>query len=257
MLRRAFALPLVLLCPYAALGCTSHVRDALRRLEQPGHAVVATTAGPNASMIYLARVDSGVIVIDLGWVGAERALRAGVRRLGGPPDRIVAVFLTHSHRDHLGAWRAVAHAPFYVSAAEVARLEGRVGHAGWIPRLAEQVQPTRGPRPGAVAIRAFSRDTAFAIGNDTVHAFLVPGHTAGSAAYLFRGVLFAGDAISHTARGRLRSARAGYSDDATAARRSLTRLWSTLESYDVRFVCTAHARCAAYTPELRRELSAP
>lgn len=40
----------------------------------------------------------------------------------------------------------------------------------------------------------FSKDTVFVFGRDTLHAFLVAGHTAGSTAYLFRGVLFVGDA---------------------------------------------------------------
>jgi glyoxylase-like metal-dependent hydrolase (beta-lactamase superfamily II) len=57
----------------------------------------------------------------------------------------------------------------------------------------------------------------FAVGADTVRAYVVPGHTAGSAAYLFRGVLFVGDAVTHTRAGGFAPARRGYSDDRRAA----------------------------------------
>ena len=88
----------------------------------------------------------------------------------------------------------------------------------------------------------------------TVRAFSMPGHTAGSVAYLFRGVLFVGDGASHSGS-RLRPARAGYSDDTRLARRSLGRVLDALPAGAVRLVCTAHARCAAYTPELRRAVT--
>lgn len=209
-------------------------------------------------MIYLARVDSGVLAIDLGWTRAAAALDRGLRRLGATREDVTAVFLTHSHRDHIGAWRAVAAAPFYVGAPEVDLLLGRAEHGGWVPRTAHRLRRTDGPRPGEVELRPFSRDTAFTFGADTLHAFLAPGHTAGSAAYLFRGVLFAGDAVSKTfLSGRLRPARAGYSDDTALARRSLADVLAKAEARGVRIVCTAHARCAPYTPELRRRLSPP
>lgn len=241
----------------ALAGCTAAARDSVRQLNAPSRAAAVTTAGPDASMIYVARVQGGVVVIDLGWVGADAALRRTLRQLGATPDDVVAVFLTHSHRDHLGAWRAVRRAPFYVGAAEVGVLAGRARYRGWIPRLAERVYPTRGPCCDSVEVRPLGRDTTVTLGADTVRAFRVPGHTAGSEAYLFRGVLFGGDAVSHTMSGALRSARAGYSDDVRGARESLRQLWIALEPYDVRMVCTAHARCAPYTPALRQALSRP
>lgn len=239
----------------ALLACAPYPRDSLPLLEEPGRAAVATTNGRNASMLYVARVDPGVIVIDLGWRGAESALRGALRRLGASERDVVAVFLTHSHRDHIGAWRAVSRAPFYVAAPEVDLLLGAAEHRGWVPRLADRMRRARGPRAGELELRPFADDTSFVFGRDTVRAFVVPGHTAGSAAYLVRGVLFAGDAVSHTSAGRLRLAKARFSADADLARRSLGRLLAGLAAYDVRVVCTAHARCARFDTALRERLS--
>ena len=254
---RARRLSRICLAGVALLACAPVPRDSLRLLEDPGRAAVATTNGRNASMLYVARLDSGVLAIDLGWRDADAALRAALRRVGASERDVVAVLLTHSHRDHIGAWRALSRAPFYLAAPEVDRLLGATEQGGWIPRLADRVRRTRGPHAGELRLRPFAGDTAFVLGRDTVRAFVVPGHTAGSAAYLFRGVLFAGDAVSHTRAGRLRPAKAGFSDDAELAGRSLTRLLGTVAAYEVRSVCTAHARCARFDAALRGRLSSP
>jgi glyoxylase-like metal-dependent hydrolase (beta-lactamase superfamily II) len=94
-------------------------------------------------------------------------------------------------------------------------------------------------------VREIGRDTALVFGPDTVRAFAMPGHTAGSVAWLVGDVLMLGDAASHApGRGRLRAARRGFSDDAAQARASLRRLRRAVAPYRVRLLCTAHARCA-------------
>jgi glyoxylase-like metal-dependent hydrolase (beta-lactamase superfamily II) len=247
------------LAAVAAGGCTAGVvRAGHRALDEPGRAAIGTGRDMNASMIYAARTSAGVIVVDLGWWGAEGALRDALRRVGAEPRDVVAVFLTHSHRDHVGAWRLVSHAPFYVAAAESPRLRGAVPHRGWVPRVVDWLRPPSLPRRGEVAVRAIGRDTAVVVGADTVRAFLVPGHTAGSTAYLVRGVLFVGDALSdRVVVGGLRPARGGYSDDTRAARASLAPLARAAAPFAPRLVCTAHARCEPATAALWRRLGVP
>jgi glyoxylase-like metal-dependent hydrolase (beta-lactamase superfamily II) len=200
-------------------------------------------------MIYAARTSAGVVVVDLGWSRADRALRDALRRVGATPDDVVAVLLTHGHRDHLGAWRAVRRATFWVGAGEAPRLRGARLADGWIPRLADRLRPPSLPRAGELRVASIAADTVLLFGTDTVHAFVVPGHTAGSAAFLLRGVLFVGDAASH-GRGGLRPARRGYTADVRLARMSLARLGRTVAPLAPRLVCTAHARCAPNTPAL-------
>ena len=100
-----------------------------------------------------------------------------------------------------------------------------------------------------------SCDTVFAFGADTVFAYLVPGHTAGSAAYRYRGIRFLGDAATYTRWGGFGPAHRGYSDDAALAARSLRALWPRLPAGTVRYVCTAHAQCAAFSAAFARDVA--
>ena len=226
-------------------ACTSAgVRAGVRTVEQDARQRAATTNGANASLLVARRTDAGVVVVDLGWRGAERALTDALVRLDARPRDVVAVLLTHAHRDHVGAWRAVAHAPFYVGAGEKARLLGQAPHRGWIPRLADRLR--RPALPDAhLTVRELPGDTALVFGRDTVRAFALPGHTVGSVAWLLGDLLLVGDGASHSpTTGRLAPARRGFSDDVGEARRSLVRLRGAVAPYRVRAICTAHARCA-------------
>jgi hydroxyacylglutathione hydrolase len=223
-------------------------RPPMRPVPPQGSAV-ALSGGPNASMIYLARVPGGAIAIDLGWWGAERSVRRALRGLGASGGEVTDVFITHSHRDHVGAWRLVRGSRFHLAAAERAAFTGERGHRGWIPRTAEAFRRSPLPRAHEVDVRTFTRDTAFAFGADTLYAFPVPGHTAGSAAYLFRGTLFLGDAVTYTRWSGFAPARHGFSDDTRVAARSLDALWARLPRHKVRYACTAHAKCSPLSPE--------
>jgi len=223
-------------------GCTV----GLRNVQDPPRSVALPTAYPWNSMIYLARTDAGVIAVDLGWNGAGRALRRGLRRMGATPEDVRTVFLTHSHRDHIGAWRTVARADFYLSTAEVPFFRGEAHHADLPSRAGERTLGNPAPWPEEVAVHGFAADTAFVLGADTLRAFGVPGHTPGSAAYLFRGVLFVGDAVAYSYLRGFRSAFGVFTADRARSRASLASLWERVRPYPVRWVCTAHAKCAAF-----------
>lgn len=250
--RNAWAAGLTL--TLAAAGCAAPGRSAAP-LAVPGRSAVALTGGPNASLIYAARTSAGVLLIDLGWWGHRPALARALAGLGARPGDVALVFLTHAHRDHVAAWPAVRGARFHVAAPEADRLTGRRRPRGWIPRWAERVKPARLPAPGQLDVRPFAADTVLALGADTLRAYVVPGHTVGSAAYLFRGVLFVGDAVTHTRVGGYAPARRGYSDDPRTAAASLAALWRRLPPGGVRTVCTAHARCAAFTAAFLRDVA--
>lgn len=241
----------------ALTGCAhAGVPQSVRALEADNGLRVATTDRGNASLIAVARTAAGVIVVDLGWRGADAALRSALTRVDARPADVTAVLLTHSHRDHVGAWPAVAGARLFVGMGEAARLTGADAHRGWIPRLADRMQAPRLPDATTLRVTEVGGDSTLVFGRDTVRAFALPGHTVGSMAWLVRGVLFVGDGASHDKRtGRLRPARRGFSDDASRAHRSLARLEQAVAPYRVRLVCTAHARCAPPTAALWARLT--
>lgn len=215
----------------------------------PGQSAVALSGGPNTSMTYVARTVDGVLAIDLGWWGHSHPLRTALASLDANRTDVHWVFLTHSHRDHLAGWRDVRGARFVVAASEQPRLFGQESAGGWIPRWADRLWPSGRPHPTDIATTAFSVDTTFVFGSDTLRTYIVPGHTAGSAVYLFRGVLFVGDAMTYSRHGGYAPAKRWFSDDTDLAAYSLTALWPRLPANAVRYVCTAHAHCVTYGAE--------
>ncbi|MGH7711846.1 MAG: MBL fold metallo-hydrolase [Gemmatimonadaceae bacterium] len=244
---RAWHLAAILL---ASTACTR----GLDVIQDPPNAVVVTTAGAWASMIYLARSDSGIIAIDLGWTGAEAALERGTRRLDATPGDVRFAFITHAHRDHIGGWPTVRTASFVLGLAEVPYFAGAAQYQGIVPSSAERVSVTERPTAGEVTLIPVSRDTAFALGSDTVWAFLTPGHTPGSVAYLFRGILFGGDAVNYRPLAGFQGARPEMSANVGQSRASMLSLFQRLDSTRVHMICSAHAKCAENSEALRRSL---
>jgi glyoxylase-like metal-dependent hydrolase (beta-lactamase superfamily II) len=231
---RAAALALLLLA-----GCPLNV-DRVRTSDfQP-----ISSAWPWYSYMYAARTDAGVVVFDLGWYGADRALAGGLARIGARPEEVSDVFLTHSHRDHIAAWPSVRQARFHLHQSEVPLFLGTVVHADFPSRAASALLPDPWPRPGELALRPFAADTSWALGSDTIRAFRVTGHTAGSTAYLFRGILLVGDAVHRFPLTGFGRSLGIFTDDRAASEASLRSLFDRALPFGVEWVCTAHGKCA-------------
>lgn len=244
-------LRLLMLALPLAVGCGPRMVP----LAPQGTAALSLTGGRNASMTYVARTANGVVAIDLGWWGNGDGLQLALQRIGATPADVRRVFLTHSHRDHVAAWPMVATATFHLGASERPLLHGKTEHGGWIPRWADRLMPPALPDPPRLRVHSFTRDTTFVIGSDTLYAYPVPGHTMGSAVYLFRGILFLGDAVTWSRIAGFRPAKRGYTDDRRVAIASLAELWRRLPAGAVRYACTAHAHCAEFSAGFVTEVS--
>ena len=226
----------------------------LQLIQDPPNAVAATTTGPWASMIYAARTDSGVIVIDLGWTGSEDVLPGLVRQLGATPADVRFVFLTHAHRDHIAAWPLVRQARFIIGAAEIPAFTGDAHYAGWANKVGDELNEYPRPRADELVLVPVAADTAIPLGRDTVFTFPIPGHTPGSTAYLFRGILFGGDAFNWRPGSGFQGARPEFSYSVALSRESLRALWQRLPPERTRVMCTAHGKCAVADSALRERL---
>ena len=229
------------------LGCTKD----LQLIQDPPNAVAATTTGPWASMIYVARTDSGVIAIDLGWTGSEEVLPNALKGINATTSDVRYVFLTHAHRDHIAAWPLVRQARFVLGRDEVPAFTGIRGYAGWAAKMGDELNSYPQPKDGELALVPVASDTAIVLGRDTVFAFPIPGHTPGSTAYLFRGIFFGGDAINYRPGSGFQGARPEFSDSVAQSRQSLIALWDRLPLARMRIMCTAHGKCAMADSALR------
>lgn len=107
---------------------------------------------------------------------------------GAGLDAIEAVVLTHAHPDHVGLLFAHPELPVVALATEVAQLDGTGAFHG--PLLAAMGAP---PDLGLAGVRPVRDGATLSFDDVAIEVFAVPGHTAGSAAFLVSGVLFLGD----------------------------------------------------------------
>ena len=92
---------------------------------------------------------------------------------------------------------------------------------------------SKAPEPTGITVTDSLSDLEeIVIGGTTVTVFAIPGHTLGSAAYLWHGGLVLGDSAAATSAGTLGGAPPVFSADRDQARQSLIRLARQIESSD-------------------------
>jgi glyoxylase-like metal-dependent hydrolase (beta-lactamase superfamily II) len=133
---------------------------------------------------------SNTIVIDPG-NSPERIIQL-IMEKGGKSVRIL---LTHPHHDHVGAASQVS--GYFAVPCELHKLDVRLlMHAPmYALRFANQIIP---------AIERFQpfEELGMRIGGPEVRSIHTPGHTKGSACYIFDGFVFTGDTLLYKRVGR-------------------------------------------------------
>ena len=176
-------------------------------------------------------------LIDAGNDKSGKAILAELARRQLSTDAVKAILLTHGHPDHTAAILLFPNAQVMALGPEVALVEGRAGAHGPLTRLMP-VSPT-----GVKVTRVLQDGEVVMLGQLTVRVFAVPGHTAGSAAYLVNGVLFLGDAADTTSDAAIKPAPWVFSDSQAQDRASLVYLDQRLiqDGSDVKAIAFAHS----------------
>jgi glyoxylase-like metal-dependent hydrolase (beta-lactamase superfamily II) len=178
-----------------------------------------------------------VALIDAGNDKSGKAILSELDRRQLGRDAVKAILLTHGHPDHTAAILLFPSAQVMALGPEVPLVEGRAGAHGPLTRLMP-VNPT-----GVKVTRALQDGETVMLDQVTVHLFAVPGHTAGSAAYLVNGVLFLGDAADATNNATIKPATWIFSDSQAQDRASLVHLDQRLmqDGSDVKAIAFAHS----------------
>jgi len=187
---------------------------------------------PDVRIIKDGFVDFGVVDVGEGHVvlidagndpkGAALLTELARRKIG--PDAVTAIFFTHGHRDHTAGASLCPNAALYALDADVALAEGREGSHGPLTSI------MMGAKPTGLHVHGLKDGAVTTVGARSIRAIAMPGHTAGSAAYLVSGVLFLGDSAGMKTDGKLAPGPWVLTDDGAKNRASLVALRKMLES---------------------------
>jgi len=191
-------------------------------------------------MVSVGIIPSGngqVILVDCGNDRAAKAILNALRQMGLSREAVQTILLTHAHPDHYAGCAAFPDAKIFAMAAEQSLLEGRTGVRAPIGFLF-------GKRDSGIRATRYLQDSdSFQGGNVLVTAYLIPGHTDGSAAYLAAGTLYLGDSADSAKDGSLLPAKGFVSNDRAQNRASLKNLAEELKprASEIQFMEFAHS----------------
>jgi glyoxylase-like metal-dependent hydrolase (beta-lactamase superfamily II) len=191
------------------------------------------------SDIYAARVGAHIIVFDAGMDPEAHALELLVDSLGADLASVSDIFLTHAHFDHVAAAARCPRARIHIGAADADMLAHRASALAIVPRLFGTLLSVP---PVEASHRLVGSETIDVGEGESVLALPLPGHTAGSYAYLFDGVLFTGDAF-FVNDGRLTLAAADTEELGGASCRGLSQIHALIARQRVSEICTGHRGC--------------
>jgi glyoxylase-like metal-dependent hydrolase (beta-lactamase superfamily II) len=204
--------------------------------------------------LYAARGGEGVLLFDAGADPGGKPVDALLRALGAGREDVTDVFVTHGHADHVGALAGLPQARVHAGAGDVGLIEGRE-RAGWLGWVAQLVAPI----PAARVTHPVGADGVIPVpGGGAVRTWAAAGHTRGSCAYLYRGVLVAGDLLDLD-DGRLGPGLSVFHESPAEARDAAVRLARALAPDPPRLVCTGHGGCTppGAAPRMLAALAGP
>jgi hydroxyacylglutathione hydrolase len=168
--------------------------------------------------------DSGYVMIDAG--NDPKTIQSALSKLNIDPDKVKAIFLTHSDADHVGAITLFPGADVYLSRQEEQLINGKTGR---FFVFGNNIKTDK-------YILMNDEQLVHYPGID-VEGILSPGHTPGSMSYLVNGkYLFTGDVLK-LVKGKVEEFHHFINMDTESDRKSIDRL-SHLQG--VEYIFTAH-----------------
>jgi glyoxylase-like metal-dependent hydrolase (beta-lactamase superfamily II) len=187
---------------------------------------------------YAARAGAHVLLFDAGVDLDGKAVDALLGQLHARREDVSHVFITHGHSDHLAAVPLFPNAKVHASSRDVDMMRDKSLLEPALAIVAGWALPV--PYVSATALG--DEGVVPVDGGGSVRVFPLPGHTSGSTAYLFDGVLFVGDSM-RLGEGKLAPAPPLFSVDRAENRRSIAALKTALAGLKLDVICTGHQGC--------------
>lgn len=186
--------------------------------------------------LYLIKDSDQYIAIDAG--NNIKTVSAELLKLKVAPEKITAVLLTHTHRDHVAAIKLFKNAKVFLSRQEEQMINGEKSVFLWF-----------GNKIDTKVYSLIDDGQDFKSGNIKIKGILTPGHTPGSMCYLINDkYLFTGDLLSLKA-GRIDKFNEYFNMDTKTAINSIDKI---IHLPDCEYIFTAHY---GYTGDYKNALS--
>jgi hydroxyacylglutathione hydrolase len=174
--------------------------------------------------MYLIEDSSQYIAIDAG--NSPDAIAGELKKMNINPEKIVAIFLTHSDGDHVAAIKLCKNAKIYLSKKEQPLITGEKSRFLFF-----------GNKIDAKEYTTLEDQQVITIGNIQIKGILTEGHTIGSMCYVINNkYLFTGDALS-LKNGKIAKFNEFFNMDTKTAIQSMTKITNIP---DVDDIFTAH-----------------
>ena len=208
---------------------------------KPGVVVASSVS----SYVYAAKVGNKVILFDAGGDPDGKPVDAVLGWLHAGRGDISDVFFTHGHGDHTAGAASLRNVHLRLGAGDLALAEKKVPPEA----LAGKAFTLAMSYPAVTATDPLTGAATIDVGADKnakdakkVKAFPIPGHTPGSYAFLYDGVLFVGDAMIFK-QGRLDPAIKLFDAHPDENKAAIRQLQKQVENEDIDIVCTGHGGC--------------